>query len=55
MPDVVRRQAAPPSPTFDDDMSSEIEDFSDTAAQNTEFLEEDGLLEGEAGDAQLGT
>jgi hypothetical protein len=53
MPDVVRRQAAP-SPTFDDDMSSEIEDFSDAAAQNTEFLDEEGLLEGEAGDPQLG-
>lgn len=55
MPDV-RRQGAPPSPTFDDDTSSDIEDFSDTAAQTTEFLDDDGLLEGEvAGDGQLGT
>jgi len=56
MPDVVRRQVAPPSPTFDDDISSEIEDFSDIAAtQNTAFLEEEGLLQEEvAGDGQLG-
>jgi hypothetical protein len=52
MPD---RQGDPPSPPFDDDISSDIEDFSDAAAQAAEFLEEDGLLDGEvAGDGQLG-
>jgi hypothetical protein len=53
MPD--RRRGTPPSPAFDDDVSSDIEDFSDAAAQTTEFLEADGLLEGEAAaDGQLG-
>jgi hypothetical protein len=46
MLDVVRRQVAPPSPTFVDDTLSEIEGFLDTdATQNAAFLDEEGLLQ----------